>query len=151
VYGPIVNELTRVLDVRVCARLCFCVYVCTRVRFCPTSCVVDDDLIKVQLEVKQQLSAPLPVDSVLYESNLPSARPAAGAPAPVITDVEALITSVRSMGRIVPKGAFTSSQTLLHLFDLACVCRLWSIDNIPFSLTDVCNVLFCAMSPAISK
>jgi len=81
------------------SRLCVLLY--------PASRVVDEDLVKVQLEVKQQLSAPLPVDSVLYESTLPSARPAAGAPAPVIADVEALITSVRSMGRIVPKGAFT--------------------------------------------
>jgi len=88
-------------------RLCFCVHVCSHVLLCPASRVVDDDLIKVQLEVKQQLSAPLPVDAVLYESTLPSARPAAGALAPVIADVEALITSVRSMGRIVPKGAFT--------------------------------------------
>jgi len=71
------------------------------------SCVVDDDLVKIQLEVKQQLSAPLPVDSVLYESTLPSARPAAEAPAPVMADVEALITSVRFMGRIVPQGALT--------------------------------------------
>jgi len=107
VYGQIVDELTRVLNVCALVSLCFCVYVFSCVLFCSASCVVDDDLIKVQLEVKQQLSAPLPVDSVLYESNLPSARPAAGAPAPVITDVEALITSVRSMGRIVPKGAFT--------------------------------------------
>jgi len=96
VYGPIVHQLTRVLDV----------YVCSRLLLCPASCVVDDDLVKVQLEAKQQLSAPLPVESVLYESTLPSARPAAGARAPVIADVEALITSVRSMGRIVPNGAF---------------------------------------------
>jgi len=75
---------------------------------------VDDDLVKVELEVKQQLSAPLPVDSVVYESTLPSARPAAGAPAPVIADVEALITSLRSMGRIVPKGASSRSQAVLH-------------------------------------
>jgi len=95
------------------ARLCFCVYVCLRVLFCSASCVVDDDLVKVQLEVKQQLSASLPVDSVLYESTLPSARPAAGAPAPVIADVEALIRSVRSMGRIVPKSASYRSQALL--------------------------------------
>jgi len=94
--------------VRVRVRLCFFVHVRAYVLLCPAACVVDDDLVKVQLEVKQQLSAPLPVDSVLYESTLPSARPAAGAPAPVIADVEALITSVRSMGRIVPKGALTS-------------------------------------------
>jgi len=101
----------------VCARSCFCVHVFWRVLLYPASRVVDDDLVKVQLEVKQQLSAPLPVDSVLYESTLPSARPAAGAPAPVIADVEALITSVRSMGRIVPKSALMCCQILLQSFD----------------------------------
>jgi len=97
-----------------CVRLGLCVHVFARVLLCPASRVVDDDLVTVQLEVKQQLSAPLPVDSVLYESTLPSARPAAGALAPVIADVEALITSVRSIGRSVPKGAFPCSQIVPH-------------------------------------
>jgi len=122
VYGPIVDELTRVLNACALVRLCVCVTVFSCVLLYPAACVVDDDLVKVQLEVKQQLSAPLPVDSVLYESTPPSARPAAASPAPVITDVEALITSVRSMGRIVPKSAFTCPQTLLHSFNFACVC-----------------------------
>jgi len=66
---------------------------------------VADDLLQVELEAKQQLSTSLPADTVEYESTQPLARPAAAAAGAVEEDVNALITSVRSMGRMVANGA----------------------------------------------
>jgi len=75
---------------------------------------VEDDLVQVELEVKQQLSTPLPADTVEYESTQLLARPAAAAAGAVEEDVNTLITSVQSMGRIVANGAGT------EVTDLSC-------------------------------
>jgi len=57
--------------------------------------------------VKQQLSAPLPADTVEYESTQLLAGPAAAAAGAVEEDVNTLITSVCSMGRILANAAGT--------------------------------------------
>jgi len=62
---------------------------------------VGDDLVQVELELKQQLSAPLPADTVEYESTQLLARPAVAAAGPVVEDATTVVNAVRSMGRIV--------------------------------------------------
>jgi len=69
---------------------------------------VGDDLVHVELELKQQLSAPLPADTVEYESTQLLARPAVAAAGPVEQDVRPMMIAVRSMGRIVSNLAGTT-------------------------------------------
>jgi len=69
---------------------------------------VGDDLVQVELELKQQLSAPLPADIVEYESTQLLARPAVAAAGAVVEDVSAVVNAVRSMGCIVSKDSGTS-------------------------------------------
>jgi len=69
---------------------------------------VGDDLVQVELELKQQLSAPLPADTVEYESTQLLARPAVAAGGPVVEDATTAVNAVRSMGRIVSKDSGTS-------------------------------------------
>jgi len=74
--------------------------------------VVSDDLVQVELELKQQLSAPLPADTVEYESTQLLARPAVAAAGPVVEDATTAVNAVRSMGRIVSKDSGTSAIDL---------------------------------------
>jgi len=69
---------------------------------------VGDDLTQVELELKQQLSAPPPAYTVEYESTQLLARPGVAAAGPVVEDVSTMVNAVRSMGRIIPNDAGTS-------------------------------------------
>lgn len=66
---------------------------------------VGDDVLQVELEVKQQLSAPLPADTVVYEANLLLNRSAVAAAGDLMEDVDDLVTAVRAMGRVTATGA----------------------------------------------
>jgi len=69
---------------------------------------VGDDLVQVELELKQQLSAPLPADTVEYESTQLLARPAVAAAGAMAADANSMADTVRSMGRIVSKDSGTN-------------------------------------------
>jgi len=71
---------------------------------------VGDDLVQVELELKQQLSVPLPADTVEYESTQLLASPAVAAAGPVVEDVSAVVNTVGSMGRIVATGGDASEM-----------------------------------------
>jgi len=78
---------------------------------------VVDDLVQVELELKQQLSAPLPADTVEYESTQLLASPAVAAAGPLVEDVSAVVNAVRSMGRIVSTDSAGTSAIDLSWFN----------------------------------
>jgi len=69
---------------------------------------VGDDLVQAELELKQQLSAPLPADTVEYESTQLLARPAVAAAGAMAADANSMTDTVRLMGRIVSKDSGTN-------------------------------------------
>jgi len=71
---------------------------------------VGDDLVQVELELKQQLSAPLPADTAEYESTQLLARPAVAAAGAISADANAVVNTVRSMGSIVATGGDTGGM-----------------------------------------
>jgi len=71
---------------------------------------VVDDLVQVELELQQQLSAPLPADTVEYESTQVMARPAVAAAGAMAADANSVVDTVRLMGRIVATGDDTGEM-----------------------------------------